>query len=164
MRLSEWWAAAPHEGSVSPKVRATVEPVLVGLGAVADPPCWIVWGDDPLTRYTILALADVGVVTCHVRVNVPQEGPRASGKLTRWGRVQVGELSVEHQGGHSLTSFQVENQLLRGVDADGDAITAFALDLFAGLDGRPLPSSRGDGPAPAAGRPMPALPAPRADA
>ncbi len=164
MRLSEWRTTAPHEESVAAKVLATVEPVLLGLGAEADPPCWIVWGDDPLVRYTILALAEVGLVTCHVRVNVPQEGPRASGKLSRWSRIQVGELSVENQGGHSLTSFQVENQLLRGMGRDGDAVTAFALDLFAGLDGRPIPSLAGGTLAVADARRVAALPAPLADA
>jgi hypothetical protein len=116
-------------------------------------------------RYTILALAEVGLVTCHVRVNVPQEGPRASGKLTRWNRIQVGELSVENQGGHSLTSFQVENQLLRGMGPDGDAVTAFALDLFAGLDGRPIPSLVGGTTSARAreGQRMAALPAPSVD-
>lgn len=140
MRLSEWRAVAPHEECVSVRVLAAIEPVLVGLGADTDPPCWIAWGDDPTTRYSILALADSGMISCHVRVNVPQEGPRASGKLVRWSRIQVGELSVEHQGGHSLTSFQVEAQPLRGVDAEGERVAAFALDLIAGIDGRPFPS------------------------
>jgi hypothetical protein len=162
MRLNEWRAEAPDERSMGPKVLAAVEPVLTGLGAEPDPPCWIVWGDDPGARYTILALADAGLVTCHVRVSVPQEGPRASGKLTRWSRVQVGELSVENQGGHTLTSFQVDTQLMRGVDADGGRVTAFALDVFAGLDGRPMPS-RVDDAGRSPRRPVPALPAPRGE-
>ena len=146
MRLSEWRAGAPHAASVADKVLASIAPVLEGLGAEADPPCWIAWGDDPLVRYTILALADAGVVTCSVRVNVPQEGPRASGKLVRWSRLQVGELSVENQGGHSLVSFQVESQLLRGVDDEGHRVTEFALDVVAGVDGRPFPSVGPAGP------------------
>ncbi len=140
MRLSDWRAAAPHASSVSDKVLAAVEPVLVGLGCDPDPPCWVVWGDDPSVRYSILALCEAGVASCHVRVNVPQEGPRASGKLGRWNRVQIGELSVETQGGHTMVSFQLEGQLLRAVDDDARAVTAFALDVMAGADGRPFPS------------------------
>lgn len=94
-------------------------------------------------------------------MNVPQEGPRASGKLTRWSRVQVGELSVENQGGHTLTSFQVDTQLMRGVDAEGTRVTSFAIDLFAGLDGRPMASRSGSTERPS--QPRPALPAPRSD-
>ena len=76
------------------------------------------------------AIADAGLVTCSIRVNVPQEGPRASGKLVRWSRLQVGELSVENQGGHSLVSFQVESQVLRGSDDAADEIAAARPDLI----------------------------------
>lgn len=162
MRLSEWRAEAPDDRSMGPKVLAAMDPVLAGLGAEPDPPCWVVWGDDPGVRYIVLALADAGLITCHVRVSVPQEGPRASGKLTRWSRVQVGELSVENQGGHTLTSFQVDTQLMRGVDAEGARVTSFAIDLFAGLDGRPMPSLSGAGSRPSQPS-RPALPAPRSD-
>ena len=141
MRLSDWRSVAPHANSVSDKVIATIEPVLTGLGAEQDPPCWIAWGDDPAARYTILALADAGLVLCSVRVMVPQEGPRAAGKLIRWSRVQVGELGVERQAGHTVVNFQVEGQLLRGVDDEVGRVTEFALDVFAGLDGRPFPSA-----------------------
>jgi hypothetical protein len=156
VRLSEWRAVAPHPASIADKVLASVAPVLDGLGAETDPACWIAWGDDPTVRYTILAIADAGLVTCSIRVNVPQEGPRASGKLVRWSRLQVGELSVENQGGHSLVSFQVESQLLRGVDDEGHRVTEFALDVLAGVDGRPLPSLGGLGASPS--RAVPALP------
>ena len=140
MRLSDWRSVAPHANSVSDKVIATIEPVLTGLGAEQDPPCWVAWGDDPAARYTVLALADAGLVLCSVRVMVPQEGPRAAGKLIRWSRVQVGELGVERQAGHTVVNFQVEGQLLRGVDDEVSRVTEFALDVFAGLDGRPFPS------------------------
>jgi hypothetical protein len=143
MRLSDWGSVAPHANAISDKVIATVEPVLMGLGAEHDPPCWIAWGDDPAARYTILAIADAGLVLCSVRVMVPQEGPRAAGKLVRWSRVQVGELGVERQGGHTVVNFQVEGQLLRGVDDELGRVTGFALDVFAGIDGRPFPSRVG---------------------
>jgi hypothetical protein len=124
------------------KVRAVVEPVLSALGAGGDPDCWVVWGEEPATRYTILAPAPGGLITCHVRVNLPQEGPRCSAKLTRWNRVQLGELGIETQGAHRLLSFQVEGQVLRGVDAEADAVAAFAVGLIAAVDGRAAPEAR----------------------
>ena len=120
MRLSEWPKRAPHKESTAPKVIATVTPILAALGAPKDPSCWIAWGDDPAARYVILAPTPAGLVQVHVRVSVPQEGPRASGKLVRWSRVQTGELSVEVVGGHRLVGFQVESIILRGTDEEGE--------------------------------------------
>jgi hypothetical protein len=134
MRLSEWSDHAPHRESMAPKVLATVTPILDALGAADDPPCWVAWGDDPATRYIIVAPTPGGLAQIHVRVNVPQEGPRSAGKLVRWNRVQTGELSVEVAGDHRLVSFQVENVIMRGADAEGDAIAAFARDVFAAID------------------------------
>jgi hypothetical protein len=57
--------------------------------------------------------------------------------------VQLGELGVEMQGGHRLISFQVESQVLNGVDASADAIAQFAHVLFAAVDGRPAPRPSG---------------------
>jgi hypothetical protein len=138
MRLSEWRTGAPHKDSLTPKVVAVLEPVLAAMGAEPDPSCWIAWGDDPAVRYSILAPTAPGLIVVHVRVNVPQEGPRAGGKLIRWSRVQIGELAIEMAGGHRLLSFQVEGQVLRGSDDDADAISAFALELIAAIDGRPF--------------------------
>jgi hypothetical protein len=165
MRLSEWGPRAPHKDSLTPRVVAVVAPVLATLGAGADPDCWIAWGDDPAARYLVLAPADAGLVMVNVRVNVPQEGPRASGKLVRWSRVQTGELTVEMASGHRLLGFQVEGQVLRGADEDADAIAAFASGLFAAMDGRPRPApgaSAGKGLKPRAGASKgPRLPAPK---
>jgi hypothetical protein len=71
---------------------------------------------------------------------VPQEGPRAAGKLLRWNRVQTGELAIDMASGHRLVSFQIENVLLRGTDDEGDAVSAFALEVYAAMDG-PTPSA-----------------------
>jgi hypothetical protein len=141
MRLSAWRARAPHRDSMNPKVVSVIEPVLVSLGADADPECWVAWGEDPATRYTVLVISQAGLFVTHVRVNVAQEGPRAAGKLVRWNRVQTGELGIEMQGGHRLLSFQVEGQILRAVDDETALVTAFALDVFAAIDGRALPSA-----------------------
>lgn len=168
MRLSDWRGRSPHKDAMTPKVIAVVEPVLVALGAERDPACWVAWGDDPAVRYMILVPTPVGLAEVHVRVNVPQEGPRVSGKLVRWNRVQVGELAIEMASGHRLLTFQVESHVLRGSDADADGIAAFALELFAAIDGRPFvaaPTARASAASKAAApRRTPAaprLPAPR---
>ncbi|HEY0444779.1 MAG TPA: hypothetical protein VGC90_11210 [Candidatus Limnocylindrales bacterium] len=126
------------------KVVAVIEPVLVALGGEADPHCWVAWGDDPGVRYTIFVPLPPGLVACTVRVNAPGEGPRASAKLVRWGRVQVGEMVVETQAGHRVATFQLEQQVLRAADAHADRITRFGLAVLAAIDGRPAPDL-GDG-------------------
>jgi hypothetical protein len=139
MRWSGWRAKAPFKDSISPKVLAVVEAALSGLGAGPDPECWVIWGDDPRSRYMLLVPTTSGLIVVNVRVAVPGEGPRAGGKVVRWQRVQLGELAVEIQGGHRLVTFQVETQVLTGADAAADAIAAFAHALFAAVDGRPAP-------------------------
>ena len=136
MRLSEWQSQAAHPASVAAKVMTSATAALALLGAGRDPDCWILWGDDPAVRYTILAPAVSGLVMVNVRVNVPGEGPRAAGKIVRWPRVQVGELSVEIQGGHRLITFQVESQLLHGANDEADEVAAFVDIIFAAIDGR----------------------------
>lgn len=151
MRLSEWRASAPHKDAATNKVSAVVDPVLAALGAERDPHAWVVWGEEAAARYSILVPIDAGLVVCFVRVNVPGEGPRASAKLVRWNRVSVGELGLETQSGHRLLSFQLEGQVLRGVDAEADRVAAFALRVIAAVDGRPLPAADDDGSTPASG-------------
>jgi hypothetical protein len=137
VRLSEWRTRTTHRDAVADKVLAPAHDALELLGAERDPECWIAWGDDPAVRWTILAPADAGLVQVNVRVHVPGEGPRSAGRLIRWHRVQLGELSVEIQGGHRLLTFQVESQLLRGSDDQADAVAAFVRSLFAAMDHRP---------------------------
>ena len=151
MRFSEWRGRAPMKDSVGPKVIPVVEAALVTLGAERDPECWVAWGDDPAVRYLILAPTSSGLVQLNVRVNVPGEGPRAGGKIVRWSRVQLGELGVEIQGGHRLVTFQVDAQVLNGVDEAADRVAAFAQALFAAVDGRstaPAAGSKRSAPAP----------------
>jgi len=136
MRLSEWRTHAPTKDAVAPKVLGTVESAIVTLGAEADPECWIVWGDDPSTRYLMFVPIGSGLIQVNVRVAIPGEGPRAAAKVIRWNRVQLGELAVEIHGGHRLVTFQAEAQVMTGVDDMGDAIARFAQALFAAVDGR----------------------------
>jgi hypothetical protein len=141
MRLSEWGAVAPIPAAAGPKVLAVAEATLATLGATPDPDCWVAWGEDPGVRWVLLAATPAGLVTVHVRVIVPQEGPRAAGKLVRWTRVQLGDVQVEVQGTHRIISATVEGVVLRGVDADADAVGAFIQGVFAAIDGRPSPVS-----------------------
>jgi hypothetical protein len=136
MRLSDWQARTPHRDSMADKVLAPARDALALLGVERDPECWIVWGDDPQVRWTLLVPSAAGLVQVNVRVNVPGEGPRSAGKLIRWHRAQVGELSVEIQGGHRLLTFQVESHLLHGADAEADIVASFVETLFAAMDGR----------------------------
>jgi hypothetical protein len=135
MLLSAWRAEGSHPAAMSPKVDAVLEPVLQALGAGTDPDCWISWGDDP-SRWTLLAPTPAGLVSAHVRLASSQEGPRAAGKLIRWNRVQIGDYSVEMHAGHRLLSFQIESQVLHGVDDECDPVAAFILRLLATMDGR----------------------------
>jgi hypothetical protein len=164
MRLSDWRSRVPHKEAMTPKVLAVIDPLLASLGAEPDPSCWIVWGDDPGVRYVMLVPTDAGLLQVLVRVNVPQEGPRASAKVIRWSRIQVGELGLEMVSGHRLLGFQVESHILRGSDDDGDAIASFALELFARIDGRPFTpraAKRGRSAKGGAGRTGSAKPIPR---
>ena len=139
MRLSDWGAAAPTQAAAGSKVLAVAEAALLTLGATPESDCWVSWGDDPESRWVILSPTPAGLIHAHVRVNVPQEGPRAAGKLVRWSRVQLGEVAAEAQGEHRVVSATLEGTMLRGVDADADAIGAFLQVVLAAIDGRPMP-------------------------
>ncbi len=163
MRLSDWRGRTPHRDSMTTKVISVVEPVITAMGADADPTCWVVWGEDPAVRYVLLIPTAAGLLQVHVRVNVPQEGPRASGKLIRWNRVQSGELAMEVAGGHRLLSFQVEGHVLKGSDEEADAIAGFARQIFAAIAGRtpPTPASSGRSASRRAADKRPAKPVPQ---
>jgi hypothetical protein len=146
MRLSEWRATAPTPEAAGPKVLAVAEVVLATLGATPDADCWVSWGDDPGGRWVLLAPTPAGLISAHVRVNVPQEGPRASAKLVRWSRVQLGEIAVEVQGSHRIISATLEGVIMRGVDADADIVGSFLQVILAAIDGRPLPDREASPP------------------
>ena len=90
-------------------------------------------------RYTVLALSAPGLVLVAVRVNVPQEGPRTSGKLIRWNRVQTGELAMEIGGGPPAHQLPGRGPRLRGSDAEADEIAGVRPRRVRG-DGRPATS------------------------
>ncbi len=136
MHLSDWQQTAQGQKVMTAKVAGAYEPALRGVGATLDPVAYVLWGDDPAVRYMIFAATDAGLAVCHVRVNVPQEGPRATARLIRWQRVAIGDLSVEAHHGHRYVSSQVEGTVLRGVDDEADQITQWIAHLFARIDGR----------------------------
>ncbi len=141
MRLSDWRSSAPTRDALTQKVLAVVAPVLSAIGAEDDPHVWVVWGDDPSIRYQVLAITAAGLVTCSVRVNVSGEGPRASAKLTRWSRVQLGEVTVETGVGSRLVvAGQVENLVIRTAGDEAERAAQFFQGLLAAIDGRPIPS------------------------
>jgi hypothetical protein len=141
MRLSEWRVKAPSKDAGGPKVAAVVDAVIDALGAERDPHCWVAWAEEPTIRYTIFVPTEPGLIVTFVRVNLPGEGPRATTKLVRWSRVSIGELTMETQAGHRLLSFQIEQQVLRGADAEADRVAAFALQVIAAIDGRTVAPS-----------------------
>jgi hypothetical protein len=139
MRLSEWRAKPPVRDALGPKVMAVVSPVLGVFGVEDDPHAWVQWGDDPGTKYSILVPIPGGLVVVAIRANLAGSGPRATAKVVRWSRLQMGELAVETEGPHRMISFQVESFVLRGPDEMADSIGRFALVLLAALEGRPWP-------------------------
>ena len=138
MRLGEWRKTAPNRECMSNAVVAALKPVLVDLGAEADPECWVNWGEDPDIRYSVFTPTRGGLISTAIRVNTPEEGPRVTGKLIRWSRLQLSELSIESAGGHRLVAVQVEGQVLKGQDEAADHICEFVRGLIASVDGRDL--------------------------
>jgi hypothetical protein len=136
MRLSEWRKAAPTRDSMSNRVMAVLNPLLLDLGADPDPECWVIWGDDPEFRYALLAATPAGLIYVAIRLSGPEDGPRATAKLVRWSKVTVSELAVEASGGHRIVAVQVEGQVLKGIDQEADRICEFVRGLIAGIDGR----------------------------
>jgi hypothetical protein len=139
MRLSEWRARSRVRDALGPKVMAVVTPVLGVVEVEEDPHAWVQWGDDPATKYSLLVPIPAGLVVVAVRANIAGSGPRATAKIVRWSRLQMGELAVETEGTHRMVSFQVESFVLRGADENADAIGRFALVLLAAVEGRPWP-------------------------
>ncbi|MFI5254702.1 MAG: hypothetical protein ACHQ15_04525 [Candidatus Limnocylindrales bacterium] len=142
MRLSDWQATLRGQKLMTGKVATTFVSALELFGAGLDSDAWVAWGDDPEVHYSLLVIGDAGLIVVVVRVNVPLEGPRASAKVVRWGRVAIGELSVDVTRGHRQATAQVDNYILTGVDEDADRIGAFIGHVLMRIDGRTPPASR----------------------
>jgi hypothetical protein len=125
-----------------------------------------------------MAPTSAGLIVGAVRIGGGTEEPRVNGKLVRWGKLQVSELSVEASAGLRIVAVQVEGQVLKGVDDEADRICEFVRDLLAAIDGRAawqtsgpitvqaMPQAavapRAKAPAPTAARKPAAKPLPRA--
>jgi hypothetical protein len=120
---------------MSINVLNALTPVLADLGADGDPGCWVIWGEDPEFRYSIMVPTPAGLVTIAVRLS-GGEGPRVTGKLVRWAKLQVSELSVEASGDIRIVAVQVEGQVLKGMNEEAGKICEFVRGLLAGIDGR----------------------------
>jgi len=136
MQLGEWRKTAPNRECMSNAVLSVLKPVLSDLGAAADPDCWVQWGEDPGIRYLVMVPTRAGLISTAIRVNTGTDGPRATGKLVPWARLQLSELSVESAAGHRIVAVQVEGQVLKGVNAEADRICEFVRGLIAAVDGR----------------------------
>jgi hypothetical protein len=136
MRLSDWRKTAPHKECLSTKVLAVLRTVLVDLGADEDPECWVAWGEDAETRYSVLVPATAGVIYVAVRLTGSEEGPRATARLIRWSKLTVSELSVDAAGSHRIVAVQVESLVLKGTDDEADRICEFVRGLIASVDNR----------------------------
>ncbi len=142
MRLGEWRAATPSREAMGPRVVDLLGDVLQVFGTGDDPECWVAWGDEPAVRWTLLVPTPGGLVVAHVRVGVPQLGPRVSAKLVRWKRVEQGEFALQTtESGHLLVTGSVERVVLRGLDDEARAIGRFLAIIIAAEDGRWVPGS-----------------------
>ena len=140
MRLSEWRKTAPTKESMGSRVLPVLASVLVDLGAGADPECWVAWGDDPETRYSVLAPTVAGLVSVAVRPAGPDEAPRATARLIRWPKLVVSELAVEAGDGHRLVAVQVEAMVLTGLGGLLGTLFGFGI-AFLVRAVTPLPAS-----------------------
>ena len=128
MRLSEWRAKAPAREALGPKVMAVLGPVLGVLGVEDDPQVWVLWGEDPSTKFSIYAPTLGGLAIVVVR---PNRGASAPGQSRRSsvGRASRSASSRSRPRAHRMISFQVDAAVLRGADAVADAIGRFALSV-----------------------------------
>lgn len=131
---------ASGQGGRGTRVIAAVGAVLGTLGADPDGECWVVWGNDAMIKWSMFMPTPAGLVALSVRP-VSQDGPRVSGKVVRWSRLQVGEFSVEYQAGHRVVGVSVEGVVLQGADAEADEIGAFLNTIYAAIDGRAATSA-----------------------
>jgi hypothetical protein len=118
------------------KTLAVIRTLVVDMGAEADPECWVVWGEDSESRYSVLVPALAGVISVAVRLSGTDEGTRATARLIRWPKLTISELSVEAAGGHRIVAVQVESYVLKGTDDHADRICEFVRGLIATIDNR----------------------------
>jgi hypothetical protein len=153
MLLSEWSSVAPNSACMNQAVLDVLGPVLSDMGAGEDPECWVAWGEDPDYKYSVLAPTAAGLVVVAVRLNAGGDaGPRATAKLVRWPKIQVGEFSIEAADGHRVVAVQVEGLVLKGTDETASSICEFVRGVVAASDGRAVSGPTAVQAAPGAAR------------
>jgi hypothetical protein len=135
MRFADWQATPEGSRYLSDRLVKLIESAAHTLGARDATPCYVAWGEQPEARFQVMLSTDGGLAIFSVRANVPQEGPRLSGRLVRWARVQVGELTFEAHSGHVQVSAQFEGQVLLGLDAAGERIAEWMTEVYRRVDG-----------------------------
>ena len=104
---------------------------------------WVFRDEDRATPYLGAGPISAGLVSCRVRLDVPQEGPRASLEPIRGSRFQVAEPIVETSGWHGRCCAQVQGQVIRATDDEVPAAAAFLLTMPRVIEGRSVPGADG---------------------
>ena len=94
MRLSEWRATRATQGRDDAEGAGRHRADPGGAWRGHDPIVLDRVGRRPGRPLRVLVPTDAGLLQVLVRVNVPGEGPRASAKVIRWSRLQLGELGA----------------------------------------------------------------------
>ncbi|MGC8634130.1 MAG: hypothetical protein ACP5VP_05630 [Candidatus Limnocylindrales bacterium] len=135
MRFADWQATPEGSRYLTDRLVPLIESAARTLGAHDATPCYVAWGDQPEARFQVMLSTDGGLGIFNVRVSVPQEGPRLSGRLVRWARVQAGEVTFEAHSGHIQVSAQFEGQVLLGLDEAGERIAEWMTEVYRRVDG-----------------------------
>ena len=143
MRLSEWRTKAPVQDSMDERVMSVLRTVLIALGADPDPDCWVIWGEDSQTRYSVLVPVAAGLVAVAVRTPSGAGEARAMARLVRWPKLPIGEFSIDAGEERRAVAVQLESFVLKGSDEEADRICEFVRGLVIQADNR---AGQGVGP------------------
>jgi len=118
------------------KTLAVIRTLVVDMGAEADPECWVVWGEDSESRYSVLVPALAGVISVAVRLSGTDEGPRANGQADSL--AQADDQRAQRRGRRraSHRGRAVESYVLKARTIIADRICEFVRGLIATIDNR----------------------------
>ena len=135
MQFSDWCETDEGRRRIPEPLVTLIGNAMRTLGVPLDAPAHVIWGDQPGQRFMVMLACDAGLAILGVRPSTPQEGPRVSGRLLRWSRVQVGELAIEAHHGHVQASAQMEGQVLQGLDAAGAQVAGWMAEVYRRVEG-----------------------------
>jgi hypothetical protein len=136
MRLSEWRRNAPVRDAIDDRVMTVLKSLLADFGADPDPECYVVWGDHPDLRHSVLVPVAAGLVAIAVRTAEGTQEARATARLIRWPKLALGEFSLEATGERRVVAVQVESFVLKGADAEAGLIAEFVRGLVLQAENR----------------------------